>query len=225
VAGAPIDLAGHPGLALVPEGARWLLVLAHGAGAGMRHAFMEAIAEALAARAIATARWEFPFMAAGKKRPDPAPVCEAAVREVWVAARARWPALALIGAGKSMGARMTVRAQAAAPLPGLRGVVGFGFPLHPAKQPAITRGEHLGRVAAPVLLLQGTRDALADLGLVRAVVAPLPHVTLHIVDDADHGFAVRKRSGRDDAAVIEELADACAGWLGGLEADMASPGA
>jgi hypothetical protein len=213
----PIDLAGHPGLALVPAEARWLLVLAHGAGAGMRHAFMAAIAEALAARGVATVRWEFPFMAAGKKRPDPPGVCEAAVREVWAAAAARWPGLRLVGAGKSMGGRMTVRVQAATPLPGLRAIVCFGFPLHAAKQPSIARGEHLGRVGVPVLLLQGTRDALADLDLLRGVIAPSRHVTLHVVDDADHGFAVRKRSGRDGAAVIDELADGCVRWLAALD--------
>ena len=210
-----VDLDGHPGLLRRPRDARSLLVLAHGAGAGMRHAFMEAIAEALAARAVATLRWEFPFMAAGKARPDAPAIAEAAVRTVWTAAQARYGTLPMFAGGKSFGGRMTSRAHAAAPLPGLRGLVFLGFPLHPPEQPAkwIERSEHLARARGRMLFLSGDRDALADLALLRPVVAGLGRrARLHVVAHADHGFDVLVRSGRTGAEVMVELADAVAAW-------------
>ncbi len=209
-----VDLDGHPGLLLRPAKARYLYVLAHGAGAGMRHAFMTAISEALAEVGVATLRWEFPFMAAGKPRPDPAPVAEAAVRAVWTAARARFGELAMFAGGKSFGGRMTSRAHAAAPLEGVRGLVFLGFPLHPPEKPAIERAEHLAEATGPLLFVQGRRDDLADLKLLRPVVKKLgPRATLHVVEHADHGFAVLVRSGRKPRHVLEEIATTVAAWM------------
>jgi predicted alpha/beta-hydrolase family hydrolase len=199
-----------------PPDARLGCVLAHGAGAGMRHPFLAAVATALAARRIATLRYQFPYVEAGSKRPDPPAVAHATVRAAVAAASARLPGLPLLAAGKSFGGRMTSQAQAAAPMPGVAGLVFLGFPLHPAGKPATDRAAHLDSVRVPMLFLQGTRDELADLGLIRAVTGRLATATRVEVDDADHGFHVRKRSGRDDAAVIDELADAIAGWSAAL---------
>lgn len=209
-----VDLDGHPGLLLCPGKARFLCVLAHGAGAGMRHAFMTAIAEALAAHGVATLRWEFAFMAAGKARPDPAPVAEAAVRAVWTAARTRFSELPMFAGGKSFGGRMTSRAHAAAPLDGLRGLVFLGFPLHPPGKPGIERAEHLAGAKGPLLFVQGTRDALADLTLLRPVVKKIgARATLQVVEHADHGFDVLVRSGRRSDQVLAEIATTVAAWM------------
>lgn len=216
-----VDLAGHPGLLMRPRGARSLYVLAHGAGAGMRHPFMTAIATALAARDVATLRWEFPFMAAGKPRPDPAPVAEAAVRAVWLAARAKAGKLPMFAGGKSFGGRMTSRAHAAEPLPGLRGIAFLGFPLHPPDKPGIVRAEHLDAARGPLLFVQGTRDELADLALLRPVIARLgKRATLHVIEHADHGFDVLVRSGRTNAEVIDELAATLAAWISARSDDQ-----
>ena len=215
----PVKLAGHPGLVLRPDGARWLYLLCHGAGAGMRHAFMTQIATALARHDVATLRWELPYMASGKPRPDPPDVCVAAARAVNAAAAARWPELRRIAGGKSFGGRMTSHAAIAGGLPGVDGLVFLGFPLHPPTQPGIARAEHLDAVAVPMLFLQGTRDELADLALLRPVVARLgARATLDVIDGADHGFAVLRRSGRTDAQVIDELAAAIARWIARLPA-------
>ena len=208
-----LDLGGHPGLYLRPRDARALLVLAHGAGAGMRHRFMAGIAEALAARAIATLRWEFPYMAAGKHRPDRPEVAEAAVRQVWRAVpRISW--LPRFAGGKSFGGRMTSRAHAAGRLSGLRGIAFFGFPLHPPERPGIERAEHLAAASGPLLFVQGDRDELAGLRRLRPVVARLgARATLHIVKAADHGFDVQVRSGRTRSEVLDEIADTVASWI------------
>jgi predicted alpha/beta-hydrolase family hydrolase len=232
-----VDLDGHPGLVLRPANARFLYVLAHGAGAGMRHAFMAAIAEALAARGVATLRWEFPFMANGKARPpqggfgpqdagrnrsvalrpDSAPVAEAAVRAVWTAARARFTELPMFAGGKSFGGRMTSRAHAATPLEGLRGLVFLGFPLHPPDRPGIERAEHLAQASGPLLFVQGTRDELAELRLLRPVVRKLgARARLHVVEHADHGFDVLVRSGRRSEDVLAEIATTVAEWMDGV---------
>jgi predicted alpha/beta-hydrolase family hydrolase len=209
-----VDLDGHPGLLLRPSAARSLYVLAHGAGAGMRHELLSTVATALAARGIATLRWEFPFMAAGKPRPDRAEVAEAAVREVWNAARARFPDLALFAGGMSFGGRMTSRAHAAQPLAGLCGIVFLSFPLHPPDQPGIERAEHLASAIGPLLFMQGDRDELAGLRRLRPVVRKLgARATLQVVKGADHGFHVLVRSGRTRADVIDELATAIASWI------------
>ena len=202
-----------PGLFRIPDGAWAMLSLAHGAGAGMRHPFMEALADALAGQGLATLRYQFPYMHQGGRRPDPPAVLEATVRAALARARERMPALLLLAGGKSLGGRMTSGAMARQPSAGVAGLVFVGFPLHPPKQPAITRGEHLDRVTIPMLFLQGTRDDLADLSLITGVCGRLgPRATLHVVDGADHAFAVLKRSGRTGDQVMDELARTTAEW-------------
>lgn len=212
----PVKLGGHPGLVLRPDDARWLYILCHGAGAGMRHEFMAGIATALAARSIATVRWELPYMAAGRARPDSPAVCEAAVGAVCAAVAARWPELRRIAGGKSFGGRMTSNAAANGALP-IEGLAFLGFPLHPPKQPATTRAEHLARVTVPMLFVQGTEDDLAEPALLRPVVAALgPRATLVEIPNADHGFAVPKRTGKTDAEIRTDIAAAIAAWLDAL---------
>jgi len=197
-----------------PANARACYVLAHGAGAGMRHPFMGAIAEALAARGVATLRYQFPYMEQGSRRPDVPNVAHATVRAAVVEAARAMPGVALVAGGKSFGGRMTSQAQAAAPLPGVRGVVFLGFPLHPAGKPSDERASHLANVQVPMLFLQGTRDDLADLALLRPVVERLGlRASLVLFDDADHSFHVPARSGRKDGDVLASLADAIAAWI------------
>lgn len=201
-------------LAWTPPEAHAALVLAHGAGAGMDHPFLAALAGALAERGVATLRFQFPSMERGLKRPDPPPVAHAAVRAAVDAAQRRWPGLPLYAGGKSFGARMTSQAQAAEPLPQVRGLVFVGFPLHPAGKPGVQRAAHLAKVQVPMLCLQGDRDALAELALLREVLAPLgERVTLQVQDGADHAFHVLRRSGRTDAEVVASLADAIDAWV------------
>lgn len=202
-------------LLMMPDRAHALYVLAHGAGAPMRHAFMDAIAHALSARGVGTLRYNFPYTQAGRRSPDRPQVLEATVRaaiEAGVEAAGHVPVFA---GGKSMGGRMTSQALAGEPDERVRGVVFLGFPLHGAgKPPSTQRAEHLVRVAQPMLFVQGTRDSLADLALMRGVIDGLgARASLHVVEDGDHGFHVRKKSGRDDPAVIEEIADAVSGWM------------
>jgi uncharacterized protein len=203
-------------LLLRPEGARLLYVLAHGAGAGMRHAWLQRMAEALAGEGVATFRYQFPYMQAGRRRIDPQEVLHAAVRAAVAAAQDAAPELPVIAGGKSFGGRMTTQTQAEAPLPGVRGIALLGFPLHPAGAPSVKRAEHLPRVAIPLLFLQGTRDELADLSLLRPIVEQLPRAHLRIIDGADHSFHVPKRSGRTDPDVLCELARAVAEWGGAV---------
>lgn len=201
-------------LLLLPERARALYVLAHGAGAGMRHPFMNAIAQRLATRGVGTLRYQFPYMEEGSRRPDPEPLLFATIRAALVAARQAAGDLPLLAGGKSMGGRMTSRAAAVQPLEGVRGIVFLGFPLHPAGQPGISRAEHLDRVTVPMLFLQGTRDTLADLTLLTPVIERLgERATLRVIEHADHGFHVLKRSGRTDEMVLDELADAVPAWI------------
>lgn len=203
-----------PALLRLPDDARWLYLFAHGAGAGMRHRFMAAVTGRLADRGIGTLRYEFPYMAAGSRRPDPAPRLTACVRAVAEFAAREFPQLRVAAGGKSMGGRMMSQAQAAAPLPRVERIVFFGFPLHPAGSRGTTRADHLRDVAIPMLFLQGTRDSLADLTLLRPITDALgARATLHVIDGADHGFAVLKRSGRTDAEVLDEITDTMAGWL------------
>ena len=202
------------GLLLRPPDARGLLVLAHGAGAGMRHPFLDQLSRALAAHGVATLRYQFPYMEKRQARPDAPALAGATVRAACERARAEAPGLTLVAGGKSFGGRMTSTAQAEAPIPGVRGLVFVGFPLHPPKRPATPRAEHLARVHLPMLFLQGTRDDLADLELMRGVTGRLaPLATLHVVEGADHSFAVLKRSGRTGAEVMAELAATTAAWI------------
>ena len=203
-----------PGLLLLPHQPAAAFVLAHGAGAGMEHPFMARLAEALGERAVATLRFQFPFIENGLKRPDPPAVAQRAVRAAVAEAARRLPGVPLFAGGKSFGGRMTSQAQADHPLPDVRGLVFVGFPLHPAGQPAIRRADHLAHVRVPMLFLQGTRDALADLDLVHGVASGLgDRATLATFDDADHAFHVRVKSGSTDEQVLRALADLTAGWM------------
>jgi predicted alpha/beta-hydrolase family hydrolase len=202
------------GLLLVPAGARACYVLAHGAGAGMAHPFMAAVAEGLAQRGIATLRYQFPYMERGSKRPDSPKLAQAAVRAAAHEASRLAPGLALVAGGKSFGGRMTSQAQAESPLPGVRGIAFLGFPLHAPGRPSDERAKHLFGVNVPMLFLQGSRDELADLALLQPLVERLgARATLKVFPDADHSFHVPARSGRKDAEVMTELLDALAGWI------------
>jgi predicted alpha/beta-hydrolase family hydrolase len=190
------------------------LVLAHGAGAGMEHAFMVAVAEGLLAQRIATLRFQFPYMEAGSKRPDRPPLAHATVRAAAAAARQALPSVPLFAGGKSFGGRMTSQAQAEAPLPGVLGLVFLGFPLHPAGKPSTDRAAHLARTNVPMLFLQGTRDALAEMALLTPVIAGLgKRATLGTVEQADHAFHVPAKSGRTDQQVLHDLVDRAAAWM------------
>jgi uncharacterized protein len=192
-------------------------VFAHGAGAGMTHSFMEAFANGLCERGIACLRYQFPYMEKGSKRPDPPAIAQAAVRAVVAKAAQLFPGVTLIAGGKSFGGRMTSQAQAAASLPGVRGLAFVGFPLHPAGKPSIERADHLAKIDIPMLFLQGARDSLAEVALIEGVVKHLGHLaTLHLEDGADHSFHVLARSGRNDREVMNEILDAFAGWAGAL---------
>lgn len=200
------------GLLLKPDDAWLLYVLGHGAGAGMRHPFLEAIARGLAAHGVATLRYQFPYMERGEKRTDPPAVAEATVRAAVEAARAQAD-LPLIAGGKSFGGRMTSQAQAGTPLPGVRGLVFLGFPLHAPGRPSESRAKHLEAVTVPMLFLQGTRDPLAELSLISGVAERLgSRATLHVVGDGDHSFKVLKRTGRSEAEVCDGLVSAIAEW-------------
>ena len=213
------------GLLLRPDSARALYVLAHGAGAGMRHPFLEQIAGQLAERGIGTVRYQFPYMERRASRPDPPAVAAATVRAVVAEATRVAPGLPLVAGGKSFGGRMTSTAQAEQPLPGVRGLVFLGFPLHPPGRPGDARAEHLTRVQIPMLFLQGTRDDFADLKLLRPVVQRLgERATLHLVDGGDHSFKVLKSAGRTADQVMTELAATIGGWATSLFAGILTPG-
>jgi uncharacterized protein len=196
-----------------PTEARWLLVLGHGAAAGMRHPFMKALSGELASFQIATLRYQFPYMEERRRVPDPPAVLTATVAAAVRTAAEEAPGLPVLAGGKSMGGRMTSHAAAEGKLAGVRGLVFFGFPLHPPKRPATKRAEHLANVEVPMLFLQGTRDDLADLTLLRPIIEELgSRATLHILDGADHSFHVLKASGKTDAAVLQELAQTTVNW-------------
>jgi predicted alpha/beta-hydrolase family hydrolase len=197
-----------------PPDARSCYVMAHGAGAGMAHPFMQSMADALAGHGIATLRYQFPYMEQGSKRTDAPKLAQATVRAAVAEAARRAPELALFAGGKSFGGRMTSQAQAASPLPGVRGLVFLGFPLHPAGRPSDERAAHLFDVQLPILFLQGTRDQLADLSLLQAVVGKLgARASLKLFQDADHSFHVPARTGRKDSEVMAEMAQALADWI------------
>jgi hypothetical protein len=202
------------GLMIMPSGARACYVMAHGAGAGMTHSFMEAVAAGLSARGIASLRYQFPYMERGGRRPDPPALAQATVRSAVAKALERAPGVPLIAGGKSFGGRMTSQAQADSPLPGVKGLVFLGFPLHPAGKPSDQRGQHLSGVQVPMLFLQGSRDQLADLGLLRPLVKRLGQgAVLKVFPDADHSFHVPARSGVSDAEIRDQVAGSIAAWV------------
>jgi len=211
-------------LLTAPANAHAAYVLAHGAGAGMRHPFMAAVASGLAERGVATLRFQFPSMERGSRRTDPPHVAHAAVRAAVGQANRIWPGLPLFAGGKSFGGRMTSQAQAKAPLPRVAGLVFLGFPLHPAGRPSIERGDHLDAVSCPMLFVQGSRDDLADIALVDSLIARLgTRATLALFDDADHAFHVRARSGSNDAEVLERILDTTVMWIDRVAGAASSP--
>lgn len=202
------------GLLLTPPDARTCYVLAHGAGAGMAHPFMAAVAEGLAARGVATMRYQFPYMERGSRRPDVPRLAQATVRAAVARAAELAPGMPLLAGGKSFGGRMTSQAQAVSPLPGVRGLAFLGFPLHPAGKPSDERAAHLFEVEVPMLFLQGTRDELAGQALLQSTVERLGgRGSLHWLENADHSFHVPARSGRKDAEVMAEALDALVRWI------------
>ena len=202
-------------LLTLPPQARSCFVLAHGAGAGMTHPFMERVATGLYTRRVATLRYQFPYMEAGSKRPDRPAVAHAAVRAAVSEASRRCPGLPLIAGGKSFGGRMTSQAQAIAPLAGVRGLAFLGFPLHAAGKPSNERAEHLFDIHIPMLFLQGTRDKLAELSLLEPLIKKLGRTsTLHLMAEADHSFHVPARAGRNDGEVMDEILDEFVNWAG-----------
>lgn len=196
-----------------PPDPSFVFVLAHGAGAGMRHAFLQKTASLLGARGVATLRYQFPYMQAGGNRVDPPEVTTVAVNAAVARAAALLPGVPILAGGKSFGGRMTSEAQSRAPLPGVRGLAFLGFPLHPPGRPGVTRAAHLAAVAIPMLFLQGTRDEFADLRLLQGVIEALGgRARLELMDDANHGFAVRQSSGRTTSEVHEFLCDMLVRW-------------
>jgi uncharacterized protein len=201
-----------------PANARWILALAHGAGAGMNHPFLENLSARLAGAGLATLRYQFPYMEARRRVPDPPAFLTATVAAAVRTAAEAADGLPLLAGGKSMGGRMTSQAAAEGLLEGVKGLVFFGFPLHPPNRPGIKRADHLAKVGVPMLFLQGTRDAFADLKLLRPVCRKLgSRATLHVIGDADHSFHVPKKSGKTDADILSELVETASSWAGKLE--------
>ncbi len=202
------------GLWLAPPRPLACLVLAHGAGAGMAHRSMAVVAEGLAARGIASLRFQFPYTERGSKRVDPPAIAHAAVRAAVAEAGRRAGSLPIFAGGRSFGGRMTSQAQSLEPLDGVRGLVLFAFPLHPAGKPSEDRAAHLASVRLPMLFLQGTRDALADRELLQRTVSRLgARASLELVEDADHTFHVAARTGRKDADVMTQILDRVVAWM------------
>jgi len=205
------------GLLMVPDDARACYVVAHGAGVGIRHSFMAAVANGLAERGAATLRFQFPYMEQGRKRPDPPKLAQAAVRAAVAEAARAAPGLPLFAGGKSYGGRMTSQAQAEAPLENVRGLIFLGFPLHAPGEPSNDRAEHLSSVNVPMLFLQGSRDEFAQLDYLKPLIERLgTRATLKLFDDADHSFHVPAKSGRKDAEVMTDVLDTIVAWMDGV---------
>jgi predicted alpha/beta-hydrolase family hydrolase len=210
------------GLLSTAPRAKACLVLAHSAGAGMAHPFMDATARELLALGIATLRYQFPYMENRSRRPDPPALCHATVRAAAAAAHQATPGLPLFAGGKSFGGRMTSQAQALTPLPHVRGIVFLGFPLHPPKEPSEARAKHLFEIGIPMLFLQGTRDAFAEVALLQTVIARLANTaSLSLFQDADHSYHVPARTGRKDEEVRGDLMKTLAAWIDGVLAPSA----
>jgi predicted alpha/beta-hydrolase family hydrolase len=208
------DIGVVSGLWQAPARPSARLVLAHGAGAGMTHRSMVAIADGFEGLGVATLRYQFPYMEKGGKRPDRPAVAHATVRAAVEAARKRADGLPLFAGGRSFGGRMTSQAQALAPLADVQGLVFFAFPLHPAGKPSLTRAEHLVDVAIPMLFLQGSKDALAQLDLLQQTVADLgDRATMDLIADADHAFHVPAKTGRKDAEVLAASLTTAQRWM------------
>ena len=204
------------GLFLRPANAKALYLFAHGAGAGMTHKAMASNAGGLAERGIATLRFNFPYMEKGSKRPDAPKVAHAAIRAAAAKAAELALDLPLFAGGRSFGGRMTSQAQSIEPLPGVRGLAFLGFPLHPAGKPGIERAEHLSKIDVPMLFVTGSKDALAEMDLLRPVVGGLgERATLHVVEHADHSFKTAAKSGKTSAEAEAEALDALSDWIGG----------
>jgi predicted alpha/beta-hydrolase family hydrolase len=204
-------------LLTLPPAARACFVFAHGAGAGMTHPFMAQVASGLCDHGIATLRYQFPYMEKGGRRPDVPALAHAAVRAAVAEAARRCPGCVLIAGGKSFGGRMTSQAQASAPLPGVRGLAFLGFPLHPAGKPSDARARHVSDIDVPMLFIQGTRDKLAELHLLEAMVKrPGASASLHLVHEADHSFHVPARSGRGDRDAMNEVVNTLSAWIAAL---------
>ena len=216
-----VEAAGEVSAILMrPANARWLVALAHGAGAGMTHPFLEKLARELAAADVATFRYQFPYMEQRRRVPDSPSVAMATVAGAVRAAAEAAPGLPLFAGGKSFGGRMSSQAASLGLLDGVRGLVFFGFPLHPPNKPGTKRAEHLTKVQIPMLFLQGTRDTLADLKLLRPICTDLgPLATLHVIETADHSFHVLKSLGKTDAEVLRELAQTTASWADSLKVE------
>jgi predicted alpha/beta-hydrolase family hydrolase len=214
------------GLWQSPDRPSACLALAHGAGAGMTHRSIAAIADGLAALGVATLRYQFPYMEKGSRRPDGPTVAHATVRTAVAVANSLADGAPLFAGGRSFGGRMTSQAQALEPLPGVKGLVFFAFPLHPAGKPSVTRAEHLGDITIPMLFLQGSNDALAELALLQQTIGGLKgRATLDLIADADHAFHVPARTGRKDADVLAAALTMATGWMTGEPLGLASAGA
>src|SRR5665213_2320835 len=204
-------------IAMTPDDATCCLAFAPGAGGGINHAYTVAVCEGLAVRGMATVRYQFPSIENGSRRPDQPKLCHKTIQAAVAAAHELTPALALFAGGKSFGGRMTSQIQAIEPLPHVRGLCFFGFPLHPPKRPGTARADHLSSIQIPMLFLQGTRDELADLTRIKEVLAQLSApVTLKVVDHADHSFHVLVRSGTTDGEVMRSVLDAVAAWAASI---------
>lgn len=215
------DSAGNVSALIATPRDAWAgYVLAHGAGAGMRHAFLERIAGRLFDAGVATLRYQFPYMEDRRGRPDPPAVAEKTVEAAVLFAATEFAGVPVFAGGKSFGGRMTSQAAARGVLGGVRGLVFLGFPLHPPKRPGVARAAHLSKVAMPMLFMQGSRDDLADLALVRDVTAPLGKLAaVHVVVDGDHSFKVLKRTGKSDEDIMNEIRDAMTAWMRRLAAE------
>jgi predicted alpha/beta-hydrolase family hydrolase len=213
------------GLWQCPRHCNAALILAHGAGAGMEHPFMASVANELALLGLATLRYQFPYMENQRKRPDPPVLCHATVRAAVAAAHEQSASLPIFAGGKSFGGRMTSQAQAVTPLPGVRGIIFLGFPLHPPKQPSDERAQHLSRIKIPLLFLQGTRDTFAEMTLLQPLIRNLgTSASLTLIEDADHSFHVPAKTGRSSAEVQSAMLNALAGWMSSIIEGDLQPG-